>query len=294
MSNETVLRSSGVTTTILGVLNQFQSFVNLSYNAMPRTTLNAKYSVSSINGVDLTAAAYTPTLKYFGVGTKGFQNMNLQQSAIPFPGDARCMDLYAPIPFRCVPVDSDLTTVERKKYRMRVTKTIGGVTYALYYLKMIDFSGTIDIVRKDASGDEHAFSLNEAWLTPNVPDMNQIGGNINTNTNRVIVRATGECVVTHEEIMEAVSVLYNNDLDYARISEIGYYTGYDVGFNPANANEYEYEPTMLADTWYAEAAYVQLAKHHCFRGSELYTAGSYIKPKVSLESECCILTSTEA
>ena len=291
MANESVLRSSGVTTTIIGVLNQFQSFVNLRYSAMPSTTLNAKYGLTSINGVDLTMAAFTPTLKYFGIGTKGFQNMNLQQSAVPFPGDARCMDLYSPIPFRCVPVENDLTLAERRKYRLRVEETIGGVTYAKYYLKMIDFSGAIQIVKKDADGTEKAFDLNPTWLNPNVPDLSQLGGNINTNVNRIIVRATGDCIVTHDEIMEAVSVLYNNDLDYARISEIGYYTGYDVSFSTTNADQHEFEPQEVPDTWYSEAAYVQLAKHHCFRGSELYTAGSYIKPKVSLESECCILTS---
>ena len=43
MASETVLRSSGVYTTILGALNQFQAFTELTYRAMWETTLNSKY-----------------------------------------------------------------------------------------------------------------------------------------------------------------------------------------------------------------------------------------------------------
>lgn len=283
MANETILRTSGVCTTILGVLNQFQAFTDLIYNALPNTTLNSKYKVLN----DITEPPFTPALKYFGIGTRGYQNIDMNQSALPFPGDARCMDLYSPLPFRCIPVDEEsdiLSPTERAKYRMRVVQTYNGVEYACYYLKLIDFSTkSVEIVKKDADGYETPFDLDPAWLTPQPPTLNQVGGNIDTNVNRIIVRATGVCTVTHEEIMEAVSVIHNNDSNFARISELGYYTGCDVGVD-ANG-------VVVADDdliVHNEAAYVQLAKMHCFRGSELFTAGSYITPTVSLESECCI------
>jgi hypothetical protein len=140
-------------------------------------------------------------------------------------------------------------------------------------------------VKKDADGNESPFVFDEKWLTPQPPTVNQIGGNIDTNINRVIVRATGTCMVTHEEIMEAVSVIYNNDSNYARISELGYYTGCDVPVSIAGDPILDGSESPDNNK---EAAYVQLAKMHCFRGSELFTAGSYITPTVSLESECCI------
>lgn len=276
MANETVLRSSGVCTTILGVLNQFQAFTDLAYAPMFETTLNSKYGILT----NIVAPPTTPALKYFGIGTRGYQNIDTQQSSLPYPGDARCMDLYRPIPFRCIPVDEEndvMTKEERDKYRMRVIETHNGINYACYYLKAINFTkGVVEIVKKDADGYETPFSLDPSWLKPNPPVINQIGGNINTNVNRIIVRTTGVCEVTHEEIMEAVSVIHNNDSNYARISELGYYTGCDE------------ESTTEQGITYTEAAYVQLAKMHCFRGSELFTAGSYITPTVSLESECCI------
>ena len=83
MATETVLRSSGVTTTILGVLNQFHAFTNLKYTAMHETTLNYKYGV--LNSSEYQVPKYAPTLKYFGIGTRGYQNIDLQQSALPYP-----------------------------------------------------------------------------------------------------------------------------------------------------------------------------------------------------------------
>ena len=279
MATETVLRSSGVCTTILGVLNQFQAFTDLKYNSQPDATLNAKY------GVNRTEEPPTiPALKYFGIDTRGFQNIDMQQSAMPYPGDARCMDLYSPIPFRCIPVEEEsrMDPAVRAKYRMRVERTIGGQQYACYYLKLIEFStSAVQIIKKDADGQESEFILDpDSWLNPNPPSLMQTGGAIDANTNRIIVRATGVCRVTHEEIMEAVSVLHNGDSNFARISELGYYTGCDNTECSFISNGVTYN--------YTEAEFVQLAKMHCFRGSELFTAGSYIEPTVSLESECCI------
>ena len=291
MATETVLRSSGVTTTILGVLNQFHAFTNLRYTAMHETTLNHKYGV--LNDVAYQIPKYAPTLKYFGIGTRGYQNIDLQQSALPYPGDARCMDLYSPIPIRCVlksKLDELLPLEQRSKYRMKKEITVDGNVYVCFYLKLIEFKDTVEIVKKDADGTVTPYPLApDTWLTPIPPDLNQIGGNINTNINRIVVRATGSCRVEHDEIMEAVTVLHNGDMDYARISEIGYYTGYDVVFYKGNDIDNPSSETIPdSGPFEYEAAYVQLAKHHCFRGSELYTKGSYIAPMVSLESECCI------
>lgn len=284
MTTDTILRSSGVCTTILGVVNQFQAFTDLQYSVMFNTTLNKKYNV--MTGVS--APPTTPALRYFGIGTRGYQNIDSQQGALPYPGDARCMDLYRPIPFRCIPLDEEsaiMTAEDKRKYRMRVVETHNGIAYACYYLKLIEFPANEDsvkIYKRDADGVETEYVLDESWLRPTPPDMNQVGGIIDANTNRIIVRAKGICEVTHEEIMEAVSVIYNNDSNYARISELGYYTGCDVSIDPTTR-----VPTDT-DTGLYESGYVQLAKMHCFRGSELFTAGSYIKPTVSLESECCI------
>ena len=292
MASETVLRSSGVYTTILGALNQFQAFTELTYRAMWDTTLNSKYDV--LTGYHENRPTDVPALRYFGIGTRGYQNINLEQSALPFPGDGRMMDLYRPLPIRCIPLEEEasiMTDALRKNYRMRVVERHNGIDYACYYLKLIQFGNEIEIVKKDADGKETAYTLDSSWLTPNPPDINQVGGNINANVNRIIVRAAGTCEVTHEEIMEAVTAIHNSELDYARISEIGYYTGCEVPvvYEPGSAvNTPIQDLTTLTGNEQKEAFFVQLAKGHCFRGSELFTEGSYISPKVTLESDVCI------
>ena len=297
MASETVLRSSGVYTTILGALNQFQAFTDLKYKSMFETTLNNKYGI--LTGYNNGNPPELPALRYFGIGTQGYQNIDNKQSALPFPGDGRMMDLYRPLPIRCIPLQEEkniLTLEERKQYRLRTVHTYNGIDYACYYLKLIDFSDEISIVKKDADGKETEYDLvPDSWLSPIPPDINQLGGNINANLNRIIVRASGTCTVKHEEIMEAVKVIYNSELDYARISEIGYYTGCEVpvAYTPGGTDSDQLpigENTVLTatQTEVPEAFFVQLAKGHCFRGSELFTEGSYITPKVTLEADICI------
>ena len=293
-TTETVLRSSGVTTTIFGILNQFHSFTNLQYVTRFATTLNSKYGV--LNQTAYQTPKFVPTLKYFGIGTKGFQNIDMDQGALPNAGDARCMDLYGPLPIRVVK-KSELASVmppaERRKYRMMQTKTYDGEEYALFYLKLIEFDNNVEIIKKDADGVTSVYEPDpQYWLSPQPPDRNEIGGAINTNVNRIIVRAKGKCEIRHDEIMEAVTILHEGNMDFARISEIGYYTGYDVAFNANNVDLSTLPASEVAnlseDSKTYEAAYVQLAKHHCSRGHELYTQGSYMIPTISLESECCI------
>ena len=294
MATETVLRSSGVYTTVLGALNQFQAFTNLPYSAMVNTTLNKKYTDATWVNHNYTklwfesgAPVTTPCLQYFGIGTRGYKNIDLEQSAIPFPGDSRMMDLYSPIPFRCVPLDEEdtrITAAERAKYRMRVVANFNGITYVMYYLKLIEFGSAVEVIKRDADGTESAYSLDASWLNPNPPDLNEISGSIDTNVNRIVVRASGVCRVTHDELAEAVSVIHNGDSSFYRISEIGYYTGCDISLNEDRAMVDDDDSSAK----YKEATYVQLAKGHNFRGSELSTAGSYITPKVTFESECCI------
>ena len=286
MSTETVLRSSGVYTTILGALNQFQAFTNLEYASMNNTTLNYKYaSAEGTSGVVNPRNPPTqPTLAYFGIGTLGFINVG-DHSSVPYPGDARMMDLYAPMPIRCVRVSEEnsvLPAEERNKYRLRVVKHIDGEAYALYYLKAIEFTRKIQVLKKDTDGAESEYIFDSGDLYPQPPAINQTGGLIDTTVNRIIVRATGVCEISHEEIMEAVNVLYNGDLNYTKISEIGYYTGCDIDVDA------DWQPVEDGAGVFKEAVYVQLAKGHCYRGSELSTPNSYVNPVVTLESESCI------
>ena len=275
---ESVFKSSGSVTTILGMMNQFQSFANLDeYRLDLTTTLNAKYGVMAA-----VEPPSVPLLRYFGIGIQGYKNMDGNQGARPYTPSATDMDLYTPIPFRCVPVETDLSATERQQYRMRVVRTYNGVNYALYYLKLINWNpGVVQLIAKDATtGAETEYSLNPEHLNPTPTSFN-VGGSVDTNTKRIIVRATGICEVTGAEVMEYVTAFCGGVLNNARISEIGFYTGTDV--------------TSDQDTT-KEAVYVQLAKKRCTLGTDLSDPNSIMRPYVSFEASCCIdpATSTVA
>lgn len=273
---DTVFKSAGSVTTIIGAMNQFQAFADLDFVEDLRTTLNTKYNILAER-----RPTTVPMLRYFGIGVRGYQNTDGNQGALPFSPKATDMDLYTPIPFRCVPATNDLTQSERQKYRMRVRATYNGVEYICYYLKTITWDPShIELVQKDTDDVETPYALDPSNLNPEPPTF-ETGGSIDTNLNRVIVRATGVCEVTGAEVMEAVNVIYGANLMYSRISEFGFYTGCEIG---VDADEQPVDGSGVN----TEAVYVQLCKKRCTLGTDLSDPGSYMRPYISFESSCCL------
>lgn len=279
MAQDTILQTSGSVSTILGILNQFHAFIDLPYTPNSSTTLNSKYGVLT----NVTAPPTIPLMQYYGIGICGYQNIDDQQGAIRITPLATNMDLYGPIPLRCVP-KADESLYDFSKYRMRREITIGATAYVCYYLKKIKFEpNNVSMVQRDPSGAETPYVLSyESFLTP-TPPTPAVGGETNLNANRVVVRATGICEVTGHEVNEVVSALYGGEARYARISELGIYTGCEV-FVDSNNN---YLPGASSGAR-VEAAYVQLAKHRTNLGSDLHEPDSVILPYVSLEASAVI------
>ena len=273
---DTVFKSAGSVTTILGAMNQFQAFADLDFVDDVRTTLNAKYNLFPERH-----PTTVPMLRYFGIGIRGYQNTDGNQGARPFSPKATDMDLYTPIPIRCVPATNDLTQTERQRYRMRVRTTFNGVEYICYYLKTIVWDPShVELVQKDTDDVETPYALDPSNLNPEPPSF-ETGGSIDTNLNRVIVRATGVCEITGAEVNEAVNVIYGADVSEARISELGFYTGCDIG---VDSNEQPVDGAGMNK----EAIYVQLCKKRCTLGTDLSDPGSLMRPYVSFESSCCL------
>lgn len=261
-------------TTVLGMLNQFHSFSSLSYQPNTETTINSKYNLNK----DVIPSV-VPILKYFGIGIKGFKNTDDETGAQAYRPKASNMDLYIPVPIRCVPVENDLTSTERQKYRMRIRQTFNGNDYFCYYLKMLTFpNGKVDMIQETPDGVTSNYALNPANLTPTPPALDT--GTI-INSNRVIVSVTGQVDLTGAEVLEAIDVIYAGDLSKARISELGFYTGEDRW---VDGNE------ILTGTnsgTNREAIYVQLAKHACSLGVDLSQAGNTLSSKVKFAHNAC-------
>ena len=109
---------------------------DVEYTLLPDTTLNSKYGIYS-NIVNEFDELPVPKIMYFGLGLNGFYNVDDGNMSAPYHPAADELDLYEPIPIRCVPVDNDLSSTERANYRMRVEKIFNGARYYCYYLKKI-------------------------------------------------------------------------------------------------------------------------------------------------------------
>jgi hypothetical protein len=246
------------TKTILAIYNELSSKVSLPDGLLLDSTINSKYDLFK----DLTPEVFPPKIKYFGIGIRGFRAFNDQNSTIPYKPDPSNMDLYYPIPFRCVPISNDLEEIERKKYRIRVMKSFNGINYWCYYLKELKYiSSNIELVETNLeTGDENQVLLNYNNLNPTPVDIVVPGFVDNTLEYNAYVNTIVE--VTGDEVIESINILYDGDLTKCNISEIGLYSGEDRIVTDSIGNEY------------TESIYTQLMTHHCFNGTDLSNPSS--------------------
>lgn len=247
---------SQINKTILGTIRELYGYSGLAPVYDTQTTLNAKYGV----GQTLKPTSLPP-IAYFGIGIGGSFNVSAGNLSQPYPVLSTNMDLYTPIPFRCVPVEQDLSSTDRTAYRIRVRKTIGGSDYFLYYLKTITYNTTtIQLTQTDpVTKLETPYTLNYSNLNPTHPTVSS-SGTITSAASEVNVSVTSTLLLTGAEVTEVINVLYGGDLRYAKISELGLYSGQDLVISGADANG--------APLNYTEAILAQLNMAYDFLGDD--------------------------
>lgn len=275
------------TDTIKGMYNQFHAMLGsrMPYEYQPKTTLNYKYNCFPAEigngGTYSNVPNGTPAIAYFGVGIRGFYNITADDEisplSQPYRPKATELDLYHPIPIRCIPKAYDLTDSERAKYRLRTEVTIDGKTYVCYWLKTLEFGDKINIIQIDGTGAETDYDTNsniETNLTPTpsaptTPD-------VVTGSSKVVIAAEVICEISGEEILEAINVMYHGDLRRAKISEWGIYSGGDATaqFTDNNGTKHDY----------TEALYVQLAAKRCTTGVDLSNSASVQREILTIQN----------
>lgn len=252
----TVFKASYATLTLLGQLNQFHGIASLQYDPQVETTINYKHGILP----ELPPPSNViPKMEYFGIGIKGYHNLTDGTLSEPYYPLATNMDLYQPIPFRCVPIEEDLTPIERVNYRMRTVVDINGETYVQYWLKKLDFLNRhvqVNKITPDGQESSYVWDGSNRTPTPNetmVPD-------VDDGSNTIItVSLEAACSVTGEEVIEVINALYGGDLRLAKISEFGLYTGVDK-------SDATFVDAGGANVTYTESIYTQLAAHRCTNG----------------------------
>lgn len=251
----TANQTAYIAKTLLAVQRELWSFSGITPAYDPATTINTKHNVFA----SLLPRAL-PTCRYFGIGINGFHNVTNTNLSDPNPILMTDMDLYTKIPFRCVPVEQDLSPQERSDYRMRVRETINGADYWCYYLKRMTYTDTaVRLTTTDPITNlETPYTINYDNLNPTVP-ATDTNGVITSATTEVNVSVTASMPVTGAEVVEVISVKYGGDLRYARISELGVYSGedqtvsgLDVNGNVLSYTEAVFAQLALKKTWLAD------------------------------------------
>lgn len=255
------------TTSLLGSTLGLRALLPLTETRTSEFTLNSLLNVFP----DELGDNATPKLKYFGVGINGCYNVddtNLQAAYNPSRTD---MNLYKLIPIRCRPVDEDLSAAERANYRLRVRRTLSdGNEYYLYYLKVINYSDT-DIKYKrinPASGAEESYELNPDYLRP-TPVKPTTDTTVETTAESVVAYCDVSLDLVSDEILEYINVEYGGDTRYARVSEIGFFSGID-----AEVSKY--------GTTYTESLYTMLYNHLTWLGVNLTSEGITYRSKFQI------------
>ena len=244
--------------TIIGAQRQIEASLNVTPMHDIQSSLNQKYNVFP---TEVPASSFPPKIQYFGVGRLGFRHVDDGNLSEPHEVKSSNMDLYEPIPIRCVPIENDLSEAERANYRMRVVKDISGNTYAMYYLKkLVLTSNKVNITQANKSKIEEPYVFDYAALKPTPPLPSETGV-IGDGSREINVAANASIVVLSEEIHEAINIIYGGDMRYATISELGLYMGEDklsIGTD-ATGGTFNYTEVMLA----------QLAIHSTWNGMDM-------------------------
>ena len=274
---QSVVADSFDTTTLIGSKLGLSTLLPGEIIEEPELTLNSYLGIATNEN---TLNGETPKLQYFGIGIGGSYNADDGILVSAYNPSRTDMNLYHMIPIRCRPVDEDLTDAERAKYRLRTKKILNdGNEYYLYYLKVLDFDAEVKLKKINMStGAESNYNLSKEFLDP-IPKKPDTSVTIETNDTSIVAYRDATVEVSAEEVLEYINIQYNGDTRYARISEIGFFTGVErnILIDVQQGNQ-------LVQKNYKEAVYVQLYNHATWLGTSLSSEGMSIESTFQITS----------
>ena len=221
-----------VTRTIYSAHLSTCKLLNKPFTILPNSTLNQKYSLYQD---EVPNSNEYPKLGYIGIGNKGSSYEVTSTGYVlttPIPHSPRHASLYNQIPFLIRPIDDDISSTERAKYRLRVPISLNNNTYIAYYLRTLDLTSVTPVVQirnvNNGVSTTNTFTPTTGDLAPVAPNLNNINLNdpsgdylVSTALVNFTLSATD---ITN--IREACQLLYG-DQRYAVINEIALVTGVD-------------------------------------------------------------------
>lgn len=203
-----VLYSGHNTTVLGGRVAQLEEIFGLNKNSNQHLLINDSLGVphSESNNV-LNSMTQKRSCGYFMAGNGA--------ASVDVPGKYYTpknyeTKLYNAIPFRMVPVTSDLLSSEQEQYRLRKIVTVNGVDYAAYYAKAFEVGNLI-------------LEYNSAEYAPMESDTTQVDENDSTHRlsgGSVLAYVEFFLNIEQNELKEYFQIM-NGTLQGASMSEIG-------------------------------------------------------------------------
>lgn len=233
----------------------------------PNTTHNWKYGIYQNEALN---QGETPVLGYWGIGNKGHVNstgidgIGLRKEV---QYTSKFMDLIGRMPFVLRPLDNDLSTIEKTRFRLRTiyTDKATGKRYYAYWAKIFEpMDSPIKNMYVTRDGDNEnsiEFSPDEKDLYPTAPPMTNAGVYVSTG-DYIRCASTRTLSMTSDDIKEYMNVcniIYGSP-DYAFISEIVLSTGVDrILPGDLNGAEIRYKEAICVQAYGFVAGYEELS-----------------------------------
>lgn len=226
MSNVNVVR-----TAIAGYIQSGQ-YVGLALPLLPNSTLNQKLGINQ--NKDITTEDKV-AVRYLAIGNKGHGFVTGANGLVKWEAKhhtARHTGMYNQLPFVLRRVDDDLPAAQRSRYRLRRLEDHNGVSYAAYYLRVLDMSDVAPSIELRTVVDGVTTSTP---YTPTLDDLNPVppvlvAGQAVTTTGDYIASTTKVPFVMSaddiQEFVDACKIIYGSD-GYAVISEMATIAGAD-------------------------------------------------------------------
>lgn len=238
---------------IIGDKLQTAHKINRPYTYSPNSVMN---DILGILPNDRPAG--TPWTRYAAIGIGGlatkFYDNNTRAESYPLPHEPTHTGLYKQVPWVIRPVQQDLTTQERKPFRLRTLQDIDGVKYAVYWIRELDLQNTT--VRTEYRRIENGQITSDPWEPsqadqfPKPPVIGQ-GEVLVTGDDYVAATAKTSLKLTSWDMTELVNVgnvMFKSE-NAIFLTEIGLCSGIDV------EHRGNFNGQMLA---YTEASGVQI------------------------------------
>ncbi len=218
--------------TALWKIAEVQNSTEVAPRHFINETLNAKHTLWQN---DLPKEALK--LRYFGLGLNGRYLRDDKPVMSAYVPSIEDMDLSDPIPFRCVPLEEDISAAERDNYRIRKVLDIHGQKYVHYFLKkMKPIDTQVQVYRFNPKTNIlEPYELDPENLYPKrvKPTTNNVQ---NDTASNIVVGTRYELPISAKEMYEYIDVKYG-DRDMGVFSEIGIYAGEDRVVNVSHMGQ---------------------------------------------------------